>query len=424
MKTKLLNKLSAKRLKLARDIGRLAEGHQYSAYLVGGIVRDLLLGKKNLDLDIVIEGDGIEFAQKLASRINSRLICHKQFGTATLHLADHSKIDIATARKETYAFPGALPEVTPGTIKDDLLRRDFSINTMAIQLNPSHLGELIDFYHGEEDLKNKQIRVLHDLSFVDDPTRILRAIRFKERFGFRWETNTQRLLKEAINQRVFTTIKGPRLFAEAVRLLKEPSPKKYILSVNNWCKWDFISPGIKIDKKVIRTLSSVERQIDWFENKFPPKRKLETWLIYFMTLVDELGIRGKEKLLERFNLKADDRKCIRICARQSTILASLAKKIISPSEVYKILRLLSDEAVLFLKAKNSSPLINRRIEYFLLRSDATGIAINGSDLKRMGLKESRKIGKTLLKILQAKLDGKVTSRKEEFVLAQKIIKGK
>lgn len=175
-----LRKLPKEIQDLISKAARVASGNNISAYLVGGFVRDLLLGVKNLDLDIVVEGDGIKFAQDFAHTLKAKLILHRRFGTATITLGYNLKIDIATARKETYPYPACLPVVTSGTIEDDLARRDFTINAMAISIMQKDFGRFIDLLYGKHDLYHKKIRVLHNLSFIDDPTRILRAIRFEK----------------------------------------------------------------------------------------------------------------------------------------------------------------------------------------------------------------------------------------------------
>ena len=164
--------------------GELADHMGVSAFVVGGFVRDLLLGIENLDLDLVIEGDGIAFARALGRREKARVKVHERFGTAVVMFPEGFKLDVATARTEYYEYPAALPTVEPSSIKKDLYRRDFTINTMAVRLNKGEFGALIDFYGGRRDLKEKTIRVLHSLSFIEDPTRVFRAIRFEQRFGF------------------------------------------------------------------------------------------------------------------------------------------------------------------------------------------------------------------------------------------------
>ena len=168
-----------------RLAGEVAEKRQQRLYLVGGVVRDLLLERVNLDIDMVVEGDAIKLAQAIAGVNQAKVITHPRFGTATLKWGKRSA-DFATARAETYARPGALPTVKPGTISDDLARRDFTINAMAVELNPRRFGELIDPFGGRQDIEKKLVRVLHDKSFTDDATRIWRAVRYEQRLDFQY----------------------------------------------------------------------------------------------------------------------------------------------------------------------------------------------------------------------------------------------
>src|SRR4030043_511001 len=195
-------------LALAKIAGREASELGLGLNLVGGVVRDLFLGRANFDFDLVVEGDAIELARKLAKDSQAKLTVHSRFGTAKITYPGFS-LDLATARNETYSQPGALPTVKPGSLKDDLIRRDFSINAMALHLNPQRFGELIDLYKGKDDLEHRLIRILHPNSFIDDATRILRAIRYEQRLGFKLETETEKLLRRDVT--MLDTISGDRI---------------------------------------------------------------------------------------------------------------------------------------------------------------------------------------------------------------------
>ena len=203
----LKEKFPAEIYDLLRLSGEVAEDLGFNAYLVGGSVRDLLRGEENLDIDIVIEGDGISFARSLGEKLNAKVRAHEKFGTAQV-FAHRVKLDVATARTEYYESPAALPKVETSSIKKDLYRRDFTINTLAVKLNPRDFGFLIDFFGGQRDLREKTIRVLHNLSFVEDPTRVFRAIRFSERFGFKIGKHTENLIKSTIEMNLFDKLSG------------------------------------------------------------------------------------------------------------------------------------------------------------------------------------------------------------------------
>jgi len=284
-------------LKLAADI---ACRHNMPIYLVGGFVRDLILGVENLDSDIVVEGDGIRFAEDFASALKARLIRHRRFGTATIMAKPHLKIDIATARKEYYPEPAHLPVVMGGTLRDDLLRRDFSINAMAINIGCHDFGRLIDFYKGKEDLQNKRIRVLHALSFIDDPTRILRAVRFEKRYDFRIEPATLGLLREAAKLKMLERVEPQRVRDELILTLKEKHPVKEIRRLKDLVGFGFIDKRISVTKRALSFLNSMEREIQWFERNYQQRRPIDIWLVYFLALVDSLSASQVRSICRKF----------------------------------------------------------------------------------------------------------------------------
>ncbi|MHB8104466.1 MAG: CCA tRNA nucleotidyltransferase [Dehalococcoidales bacterium] len=227
-----------------KKAGNAAEQQQKRLYLVGGVVRDMLLERINLDIDMVVEGDAIKLAQEIAISFQAVVTIHPRFGTAKLNWSNRSA-DFATARAETYVRPGALPTVKPGTINDDLARRDFTINAMAIDLSPRHFGELIDPYNGRQDLKKKLVRVLYEKSFVDDATRIWRALRYEQRLDFKIEPATLLLIKRDIAN--LKTISGDRIRHELELVLKEEMPEKALRRVYDMGVLAKLHPALKGD---------------------------------------------------------------------------------------------------------------------------------------------------------------------------------
>lgn len=221
----LAETIEARMAPALRDIlhgaGSLAEDMGFGAYAVGGTVRDLLLGRDNVDLDIVVEGEGIRFARRLAGRLRARVKCYERFGTATITMPNGVKVDVATARTEIYDAPAALPRVTPGTIRDDLARRDFTINAMAASLAPAGFGRLLDEFGGLRDIGEGNIRVLHGRSFIDDPTRIFRAVRFEVRLGFRVVAADEARIGEALSLGLLAVLEEYRIAAELRLILQE-----------------------------------------------------------------------------------------------------------------------------------------------------------------------------------------------------------
>ena len=240
--------LPAEQMALIKQATAIAASKNLPLYLVAGIVRDLLLGQTTFDLDLVVEGDAIGIAKEIAEKVGGKLTIHKMFNTAKIVL-DNWTIDIAMARTETYARPGALPVVKPGTLKTDLFRRDFTVNAMAVSLNPDKYGELIDLYSGLNDLNRKYIRVLHEKSFNDDATRIWRAIRYEQRLGFQIEPGTLRLLKRDVN--LLKTVGGYRLRRELELVLKEKEPEKALVRADKLGVLKALHPSIKADEWLV-----------------------------------------------------------------------------------------------------------------------------------------------------------------------------
>ncbi len=231
----LLSRLNPGSFVLVGTIGLLAQDQDVAAYLVGGPVRDLMLKRPTADLDITVEGNAIRLADSFAAVYRgAKVVRYPAFKTATVHLSDGRLVDFATARKETYARGGAFPAVAPCDIKHDLFRRDFTVNAMAIAINPKIWGKLIDPFKGKTDLVLKRIRILHAKSFLDDPTRIVRAARFKARLGFGMETNTLKILKSAVKDKALDTIKPQRYLKEFNKILKEPKSREAIKCLKLW----------------------------------------------------------------------------------------------------------------------------------------------------------------------------------------------
>ncbi len=223
MRIKITQRLPKDVLRIVKAVGKTGDDLNLRVYLVGGPVRDILLKRKACDTDFVVEGDAVEFAGYLNKRLKGKLIKYPAFRTATVHLRNCG-VDLVTARKETYKRPGAYPDVEPASIKEDLFRRDFTVNAMALSLNRDAFGELADFYGGRRDIKNGLVRVLHDRSFVDDPTRIFRAVRFSVRFNFAIERHTKKLIKETISEGYLADVNRGRIKKEIELFFKEQKP--------------------------------------------------------------------------------------------------------------------------------------------------------------------------------------------------------
>jgi len=385
-----------------------------SAYVVGGIVRDLLRGAGNLDVDLVIEGDGIAFARALAEETGGSVKGHKCFRTAIVAMQDGVKVDIASARKEFYPGPAALPTVKPGSIQEDLARRDFTINTLAINLNSRRFGELIDFYGGQRDLKDKAIRVLHSLSFVEDPTRVFRAIRFEQRFGFHLGKETLALIKGAVKMDLFHRLSGQRLLNELMLLFSGAEPRHALARMAELDLLRFIHRDLKWSPRLEGLLKAVEEGVQWHRLLYLD-RKLDAWLVYFMALMEVLLPRAVGETVKRLGMPARDAERIRAGhAAANAMLRRLARRPPPrPSETYHALNGLADETLLLLMAKARPDSVKRQVSAYLTTYQRTRPLLTGADLKALGLKPGPQFKKILDRLLDARLDGEVKSEAGE-----------
>lgn len=405
----------------AADLARL---NNMPVYLVGGFVRDLILGVNNLDLDIVVEGDGIKFAEAFAEKLNAGLIRHRRFGTATVTPKKHLKIDIATARKEYYPQPAHLPEVTCGILKDDLMRRDFTINAMAVSINRRDFGRFIDCFQGKKDLADKKIRILHDLSFIDDPTRMLRAIRFEQRYNFSIEPKTLKLLKEANKRKMLQKVQPQRLRDELILILKEERPLKQMLRIKELVGFGFISPRLSLSKNNLAFLESIGRQISWFKKKYPKRRQLDAWLIYLTGLIAGLDVNNIKLICKRFAFRrGEEKRMLAYKKLNPEFIRKLGRGKIRPSQVFGLLEPLSYEVIILIKARFEGSILKKHIEDFFEIYNGMRIHVSGSDLRELGLTPGPDYQKIFHRLLNAKLDGLVKTKEEELALAGKIRAG-
>jgi tRNA nucleotidyltransferase (CCA-adding enzyme) len=426
---KVLSKLIKERFPerfyaLMTEFGRVGDELGYSVYAVGGFVRDFLMRVENYDVDIVVEGDGIRLAEEFEKKFSCRIRTHKKFGTAIILFSDGLKIDVATARLEVYESPAALPTVEKGSIRMDLYRRDFTINTLAIQLNPKAFGELIDFFGGVKDIKDKAIRVLHNLSFVEDPTRVFRAIRFEQRLGFQIGKHTQNLMKNAVTLGFMDRLSGGRVFTELVLILQEENPAPALKRMRDFHLFHFLHPQMKFDEELGALFDQIHHVIAWFDLLFLEER-YERWLIYFYALVDSLKESEVEELCQRLNMNDKLRKKVIDGKRQAnqTLLKifSWINADYQPkrSEIYGMIDPLSTEEKLYMMAKTTQVDTRRYISLYFTQLKDTKPLLRGADLIEMGMKPGPSIKNILSNLLKARLDELVITRQDEMAYIRK-----
>lgn len=411
----LKDRFPEKVYKILKNAGEVAERMGVNVYLVGGSVRDLLLGQANLDIDLVIEGDGILFAKELSAKLHARSRSHPRFGTAQV-IHDGLKLDVATARTEYYESPAALPKVETSSIKKDLYRRDFTINTLAIKLNRKDFGMLIDFFGGQRDLKEKTIRVLHNLSYVEDPTRAFRAVRFAERFGFKLSKHTANLIKSAIKMNLFEKLSGSRLYEELLIAFKETNPVKTLKKLSDYELLKVIHKHLIFDENLEARLSSMYETLAWY-NLLYLEEKADAGILYLMALLSHLGDNDRKEALERLAAPSNLREVILNSISESgEILRKLPLH--DPANLYHLLADVSIEIILFSMALTKDVHKKKDISHFLVDLKKIKPFLKGSDLKTLGIQQGPVYSLILKELLDEKLRGKLKSEEDErkFVL--------
>jgi tRNA nucleotidyltransferase (CCA-adding enzyme) len=421
-----LSLLSKERLSLLRELGSLADKGKVSLYLVGGVVRDLLLKRENWDLDLAVEGDGIKFARLVADRYEAGLVVFERFATARLAFPDGLKMDIATTRQESYAQPALLPTVQPASIEEDLSRRDFTINAIAVQLNSHQFGRVLDPYGGQRDLRARIICVLHADSFQDDPTRIFRAIRFEQRFGFRLERATVGLLVQAASTDLIQGLSGPRLRNEILLLFAERDPVRAIARMGQLKLLRFLHRRLCYTKNVKQVVAAVPKALTWWVRRFPDS-VIDRPIVNLMALSSESSQTVLDGMIRRLALSREQAKNMGIVGRRvdRTLKRLSEKGTARPSQVYRLLVDFSDEALVLLLAKQMSVLHGTRLsqlerQLMGYKKDKTvKTALTGRDLQAMGLKPGPQYKTILGKLLDARIDGIIKTEAEERALVEK-----
>jgi len=422
--------LSPPVLALVHRISKEAQRMSVIPHFVGGLVRDLLLGKPIVDIDLVIEGDAITLAKRMATRMGGRVRAHRQFGTAKWLLSDPvweqlpanpvqytlpGSIDFVTARTEFYRHPTALPEVESSSIKPDLQRRDFTINTLAIRLDPEHWGELLDFYGGESDLRNGVIRVLHSLSFVDDPTRIMRAARLETRLGFHLDPHSEDLIANALP--LLDRVSGPRIRHELALIFQEPQPELAIRRLD--------------ELGVLRQIHSDLHYDGWLESRYVSLRNdldRDLWqlkpaaefFLHLGLLSYRLERESLESFIRRLQVGRDDTTNLQLSADLRETLPALVKAE-SPSEVTGLLEPYPPQVLALCWVADESKQIQSKLIHFQTEWRLVRPLLSGKDLKEMGLRPSPLFGRLLRSLRDARLDGLVITRQDEETLVRSLL---
>jgi tRNA nucleotidyltransferase (CCA-adding enzyme) len=396
-------------------IGGVSRDLAVPAYLVGGFVRDLLLGRENRDLDVVVEGDGPAFARALGERLGARVRVHEAFLTAVVKEPDGAVVDVASARSEFYRAPAVLPEVESSALRQDLYRRDFTINTMALKLGPEGPVELVDSFGGQRDLKDGVLRVLHSLSFIDDPTRVLRAVRLSLRLGFTISPETLRLVAVAVGEGIFEQLSGGRLREELDLLLADPDHAlRGLERLDELGVLQAVHPALRLDAARRHVLREARSAHDWYrvEGLEQPAVRLSTLLL--MALVRDTSADSRRAVAARLQLPTADAELLeRFPWRLERARRELdgSQRELRPHEAHALLAGLGGEELLLLLAGDDEVARTwARREITELRRLA--LRVRGVDLLARGHVPGPAIGEALRATLDARLDGDIDAAGE------------
>lgn len=396
-----------------RAVGRLAQDDGLRAHAVGGFVRDMLLGRRNLDIDIVVEGDGVVFAQSAAAALGARVKVHRRFGTAVLVFSRTLHIDVTSARTEYYLRPGALPTVERSSLRQDLFRRDFTVNAMAACVNPQCFGAVADPFGGLRDLERGVLRVLHSLSFVEDPTRVLRAARFERRFGFRMDGGTEQLARQAVEMGVLDEVSGARIREEMLDIIDEDSPAAVFERLQELRVLEALIPEAVPGHLVVDDLFRSERAYRALAETFgqPPRRRVAL----VAAVCARAGRSGAERWLRwmRFGREYGEAALVLSERRESIGRHLRDRRKMRDSRLYRLLDPVPREALVYLWAVGDE-LSRERIERYLGVLVRVRPAVSGADLIDLGVPPSPVYSGILSQALDARLDGKVVGREAEM----------
>jgi tRNA nucleotidyltransferase (CCA-adding enzyme) len=404
--------------KLLSQLGEVADQQKVNIYLVGGFVRDLLLRQENLDIDVVVEGDGIAFAEAFAKTTECRIRSHEKFATAVIILPDDFKIDVASARLEYYEKPAALPRVEHSSIRHDLYRRDFTINTLTISLNQNNYGQLLDFFGGQRDLKDKSIRILHNLSLIEDPTRLFRAVRFEQRLGFRIGQQTERLMRSAVRMNLVKKVGGARILSELRLILDEPQVVSALRRLEQFDLLKFIDPRLHFGRKSAQMIVAAEKTSSWFDLLYTGE-KYHRWLVYLFCLLNSLSEKGMLRVCRWLNLQPKYQELLLMQlpkgrrALKAAHYRAESGRTPKNSEIYHWFNGMSLELLLFLMAWTDDDQVRKWISQYVTTFRKVRVLLDGKGLIALGLEPGPYFHKVFLRLLDARLNGQISSLEDE-----------
>ncbi len=402
---------------LLRHVQSVAAGVR-GCYLVGGAVRDLLLGEPGFDVDLAVEGDGIAFATDLAARLKGHIRPHEKFGTAVV-VADTSgggrlRVDVASTRAESYEYPAALPKVEHAGIRSDLARRDFTINALAVSLKPETFGDLFDYFGGVADLDAGRIVVLHNLSFIEDPTRILRAIRYETRYGLRMDEHTLNLARACCAMDLVGDLSSARLRDELVSLLDEEKVDFSLRRLEELGLWSSIHARLRVDEAT----REVVRRADALRAAHALDAEAPRWRLRLVWLLRDLDPEEIAAWTERMRVRRDDAEVLERALVVGRRLVARVARGPSEADLYEFAQAEPVEALVAAMTLDGSGIAADRLGRLLDATRHVRLEIGGEDLLAMGFSSGPRLGDVLRSVLHLKLNGVIATREEELTAAE------
>ncbi|MBE3584610.1 CBS domain-containing protein [Desulfofundulus thermocisternus] len=414
--------LAPREWEIMRRAGETAARLGCRVFAAGGVVRDILLQAGNLDIDLVVEGDGIALAGALAGAYGAQVRAHRRFGTAEVLFPDGFKVDVATARVEFYEYPAALPRVESSCLRHDLYRRDFTINAMAVDLNGENFGDLIDFFGGRQDLQQGLIRVLYSLSFIEDPIRLLRAVRFEQRYGFKIEPQTLKLMEEAVRREVLTRVSTERLWEELKHILLEKEAGRMLERLHQLGMWPFVFPGVTYweVQPVLHDLGAAMQALD--EWGFATGH--DSWLCYFIAVLHWSSPETARALCERYHLsKRQAGKVVSSLSSWQQVLSLLSRRgEVRNSELARGLLLLPPEAYPLILTLLDEEWLKERFRQLLLLLKESRPSVDGNFIRSLGYRPGPVFRRALDAVWRARLDGLVKNSEEEKAFVKEFLR--
>ncbi|MFW5985881.1 MAG: CBS domain-containing protein [Halanaerobiales bacterium] len=405
--------LSSKVVEIMRETGKAGEKYGCQIYLIGGMVRDLLLDRENTDLDFVVEGELAEIIPFIASRLGGEWNYNEQFHTGSIILKNGYNLDLATTRREHYAYSGALPEVEKSDIFEDLFRRDYTVNALALAVHPGEWGILYDFFQGRRDLNNGKLRALHRFSFLDDPTRIIRGVRLAEELDFDFEQETEKLMQEALFLGDFSRVTRARIYRELEFLMHNCVDNRMIRLLKKIPVFKLLYRDFKLKDELIEKIKELEKYLAYFADR---NYNIKGSVLRMSLFLEQMELPD----LTEWNIEKEDQRILNF--RDAEIPE--IKGIEDPARLTEVLDSYNPEKLILLLARSKKQGFKDKIEYYLKKLRDIQPDINGHDLQELGLKPGPEMRKILTAVRKEKLRGKVNGRDEERQLAARLITNK